>query len=590
MLAFWTIATPLLGALLVWIIGMANDRLMKCVAVLVSVATGVLVIKLLLALPAHLPAGHGYFWIPNEAIKIGFNLTGMGVWVAAVAGVVGCLAVIFSLKYMEHYETDYPPTRYYFFTVLFIGSMIGLALTDNLLVLYLFWEMIGFCSYILIAYFYKDPKAVFSGTKAFVVTRLGDVGLLAGIIVLWHATKTTNIFEILDLAGTGQIDMLTLGLAGFGFIMAAVGKSAQFPLHVWLPDAMEAPTTISALIHAACLVNAGVYLLALTYPLFVIVIWWAPLVLWIGAITALLAGILALIEYDIKRVLAYSTVSQLGFMVAAVGAGGIFASQFHLVNHAIFKALLFLCAGAIVHAIGTRDLREMGGLGRKMPLTQITCAIGVMALAGIPVLNGFWSKDLIIESVINAGDWAAVPLVLLIVSAFLTAAYSLRMYWMAFAGARPYEKEAHDGPWEMSVPLVLLAMGSLLFWLAVGFYSTQASADVLYHTMPHMSLQHLVIETLHNTGLMVITGLIVVVWVILGIAWTRAGQAFSPKGPWADALTETKFGFDAFYNTGVRMLTDFCRSLTRLQTGDINYNAAAAALGLVILLLLLVNN
>jgi len=206
------------------------------------------------------------------------------------------MAVIFSLKYMEPEEEHYPPTRYYFFTVLFIGSMIGLALTDNLLILYLFWEMIGFCSYILIAYYYRDPKAVRAGTKAFIVTRLGDVGLLAGIIVLWQATGTTNVFEIIDLAQSGDIPLFLLGLAGAGFILGAVGKSAQFPLHVWLPDAMEAPTTISALIHAACLVNAGVYLLALTYPMFLALAWWGPMVLWIGAITALLAGILALIE------------------------------------------------------------------------------------------------------------------------------------------------------------------------------------------------------------------------------------------------------------------------------------------------------
>ncbi len=558
---------------------------MKWIAVLVSLAAGVFALKLLFSIPAQPP--DGYFWIPGVAVQIGFNLTGLGVWVAVVAGCVGAMAVIFSLKYMEPEEEHYSPTRYYFFTVLFIGSMIGLALTDNLLILYLFWEMIGFCSYILIAYYYRDAKAVRAGTKALIVTRLGDVGLLAGIIVLWQATGTTNIFEIIDLAQSGDIPLFLLGLAGAGFILGAVGKSAQFPLHVWLPDAMEAPTTISALIHAACLVNAGVYLLALTYPMFLALAWWGPLVLWIGAITALLAGILALIEYDIKRVLAYSTISQLGFMVAAVGVGGIFASQFHLLNHAVFKALLFLCAGAIVHAIGTRDLRQMGGLGQKMPLTQFCCAVGVMALAGIPVLNGFWSKDLILESVVMAGNVAAVPLVILIIAAFFTAAYSLRMYWMAFSGPRPYEQEAHDGPWQMSIPLVALALCAMLMWLAVGFYSTQALAGAEIYNLHELTLPQLLHEALASP-LLIVTGVIILLWVVLGISWSKSGKVLSAEGAWADALTDTKFGFDAFYRTGVRMITEFCQGLRTWQTGDVNYNAAAAAIGLLILLLLLV--
>jgi len=568
----------------VLVVGMTSERLMKWVAALVSLAAGAFTLKLLFSIPAQPP--EGYFWIPGIAVQIGFNLTGLGVWVAVVAGCVGALAVIFSLKYMEPEEEHYPPTRYYFFTVLFIGSMIGLALTDNLLMLYLFWEMIGFCSYILIAYYYKDPKAVRAGTKAFIVTRLGDVGLLAAIIVLWQATSTTNIFEILDLAQRGDIPLYLLGLAGGGFILGAVGKSAQFPLHVWLPDAMEAPTTISALIHAACLVNAGVYLLALTYPMFLMLTWWGSLVLWIGAITALLAGILALIEYDIKRVLAYSTISQLGFMVAAVGVGGIFASQFHLLNHAVFKALLFLCAGAIVHAIGTRDLRQMGGLGAKMPLTQFCCAVGVLALAGIPVLNGFWSKDLILESVVMAGDLAAIPLIILIIAAVFTAAYSLRMYWMAFAGPRPYEQEAHDGPWQMSVPLIVLALAAMLMWLAVGFYSEQAAAGVVFHPLSALTLPELLHETV-TSPLLIVSGVIVLLWVVLAVSWSKSGKVLSAEGAWADALTETKFGFDAFYGAGVRMITKFCQGLREWQTGDINYNAAAAAVGLLILLLLL---
>lgn len=588
MLAFLTVATPLFGALLVWLTGMASERLMKWVATLIAIATGVLSLQLLFSLPAG--SSEGYLWIPNAAVEIGFNLTGMGVWVAVVAGCVGCMAVIFSLKYMEHDEHEYAPTRYYFFTILFIGGMVGLALTNNLLMLYLFWEVIGFCSYILIAYYYHDPKAVRSGTKAFVVTRLGDVGLLWGIVVLWQATGTTNIFEILQMADMGNIPTYTLGLAGAGFILAAVAKSAQFPLHVWLPDAMEAPTTISALIHAACLVNAGVYLLALTYPMFVVLAWWAPTVLWIGCLTALFAGILALIETDIKRVLAYSTVSQLGFMVAAVGAGGLFAAQFHLVNHAIFKALLFLCAGAIVHTLGTRDLRQMGGLFKKMPITGTCCAIGVMALAGIPVLNGFWSKDLILGALQSVSNVHPAPFIILVIAALLTAAYSLRMYWMAFLGPKLYENEAHDGPALMSLPLAALAVTSCLVWLATSFYSQQLVAGVEFHEMHTLTLEKLVEHTIHSPLAMVVTGLVLAIWLIFGITWAKTGKVLQIEGPAATALSETKFGFDLFYQTGVNMMKRFCQALRQLQTGDINYNAASAALGLLILLLLLVSN
>ncbi len=561
---------------------------MKLIAVLISLVTGGLTIALLMAADGIQSAEAGYFWIPNAAVKIGFNLTGIGVWVAAVAGCVGSMAVLFSVKYMEPEEKHYPPTRYYFFTVLFIGSMIGLALTDNLIMLYLFWEMIGFCSYILIAYFYDDPKAVYSGTKAFIVTRFGDVGFLAGIVVLWQATGTTSIFEILQFANDGAIPTISLYLAGGGFILAAVAKSAQFPLHVWLPDAMEAPTTISALIHAACLVNAGVYLLALTYPIFSAVFWWGPLVLWIGALTALLAGVLALLESDIKRVLAYSTVSQLGFMVAAVGVGGLFASQFHLVNHAVFKALLFLCAGAIVHAVGTRDLRQMGGLFRKMPITGTAAFIGTAALAGIPFFNGFFSKDLILESVMAQSDWAAIPFVILIIAALFTAAYSLRMYWMAFCGPKPYEKDAHDGPWQMSVPLAVLALGALLLWLTADFYAERAAVGMESYHLHTVGLAELWHHTLGSVNpLWIVTGLVVAIWVGLGIAWSRSGKVFSAEGAWVQTVTDTKMGFDALYDTGVRMVGDFCRALRVLQTGDANYNSAAVALGVLVLLILL---
>lgn len=567
---------------------MTSDRIMKALSVLVAVASGVLTVALLLALPAE--NAEQFLWIPQSGIVIGFNLSGLGAWVAVIAGVIGALAVIFSLRYMEPEENEYPPTRYYTLTILFIGSMIGLALTNNLIVLYIFWEMIGLCSYLLIAYYYHDPKAVRSGTKAFVVTRFGDIGLLVGIVVLWQAAGTANVFELIALAKAGSIPMLELMVAGGGFILAAVGKSAQFPLHVWLPDAMEAPTTISALIHAACLVNAGVYLLALTYPMFSMISWWLPVVIWVGAITALLAGILAYLEWDLKRVLAYSTVSQLGFMVAAVGAGGLYASQFHLVNHAIFKALLFLCAGAIIHAVHTRDMREMGGLDKQMPVTQFTTLIGVLALAGIPVMNGFWSKHLIIEAHMHAETYAYVPMWILMVAELLTALYALRMYFMVFKGEGVYEKEPHDAPASMTGVLVALSLTAMVFWTAVSFYSERLLTGVTIHPLEAVHLNEMIGATRTSPMALILTGVIVVLFFGLWAAWSKRGEAPSTESTLSRALVDSKFGFDTFYAAAVRMIGVFCQQLRRLQTGDLNYNVASIAFGLILLLLLLVSN
>jgi NADH-quinone oxidoreductase subunit L len=307
---------------------------------------------------------------------------------ALIATWIGFLVLVYSLGYMKGEENL---ARYYALVLLFIGGMVGMALADNFLALFFFWEVMGVCSYQLIAFFYKDPKAAAAGAKAFLTTKIGDIGLLAAIIIL--AVNTGSFSFSVVFGGAAGMALPVLGLVAFGFILGAVGKSAQFPLHVWLPDAMEAPTTISALIHAATMVNAGVYLLARVSPLLALVPWSLTLVQWIGAITALLGALLAAFNNDLKRILAYSTVSQLGYMVLAVGVGAAFASQFHLFSHAIFKGLLFLCAGAVIHAIGTRDIRQMGGLYKHMPAVAITFLIGAMALLGLPFLNGFFSSS-----------------------------------------------------------------------------------------------------------------------------------------------------------------------------------------------------
>jgi len=581
---------PLGGCLLIPVLGRINERLMKWYTVVTGFVTAGLTISLITI--AHGQDLTAYYWIPGIDAGFGLQLTGIGLYVAAIAGCIGALAILYSIKYMEPLERDYEPTRYYFLTLLFVGAMIALALADNFLVLYIFWEIIGFCSFALIAYEYKRQKAREAGAKAFIVTRFGDIGLLVGITVLWSEMQKLGVENPFAITATvkyavmGQLPLHALTIAGAGFIAAAVGKSAQFPLHVWLPDAMEAPTTISALIHAATLVNAGVYLCARTMPMFMQLAWWLPTLAWIGALTALLTACLALLEKDLKRVLAFSTISQLGYMMAGVGAAAIFASQFHLLNHAIFKALLFLCAGAVIHAVHTRSMYEMGGLARTMPLTHAAFLAGTLALAGIPIFNGFWSKDAIFEGLLERGMFG--PLAVLIVTAFLTAAYSWRMYWLTFRGESRSEAEhPHDPPWEMAVPLVLLAVGAVVSWLYVGGYSANLGEAFAYHTIRPVELAELVHHTVFSHLIWVAVVVIAIV-VALSLRWRSRGLAI-PEGPtmWPDVITDTKAFGDWFWGFWVVMMRIVGSVISLFQTGDLNYNNLWLAIGFVGVLLML---
>ncbi len=351
----------------------------------------------------------------------------MGVFLAIVATSIGSLAIIFSVDYMRG---EAQLGRYYVLILLFIGSMTGLVLSGSLLLLFLFWEITAFCSYALISFYNDDPKAVRGGIKALIITQVGGAGLLLGTLAAYSYLGTYQINDI--LVQSYLIPPEILSFIAFAFLIAAMAKSAQIPLHTWLPDAMEAPTPVSALIHAATMVNAGVYLLARFYPAFEGVAGWKTAVLTIGMLTALLAASMAVVANDLKRVLAYSTVSQLGYMVYAIGVGGVFASQFHLMSHSVFKALLFLAAGAVIHSVGTRDMRQMGGLRKKMPVTSVVFMIGAAALAGLPIFNGFWSKELVLEVGLHEGPmWAYLGVLL---GAGITAFYTFRMVYMVFFG------------------------------------------------------------------------------------------------------------------------------------------------------------
>ena len=565
------------------------ERISAKARTIYAVVLGFITAGLTLSLIPHITKGtvESLLWIPGAGeIYFSICLDSFSVYVAIVAGLIGALVLLYSTRYMESASKEYSLSRYYWLALLFIGGMIGLALTSNLLVMYIFWEIIGFCSYALIAYYYHEPEPVPAGIKAFIVTRIGDIGFLAGILVLWHATGTLNIFEIMDASSAGLIPLTLLTIAGAGFIAGAVGKSAQFPLHVWLPDAMVAPTTITALIHAACLVNAGIYLLARSLPIFMGLDWWPTAILWIGAVTALMAAMIALTEWDIKRVLAYSTISQLGYMMAAIGAGAVLASQFHLISHGIFKALLFLCAGSIIHMTkGIKDMHELGGLRKYMPITHVAFTFGLLALVGIPIWSGFFSKDLIMARLLENGAYG--PLVLLILAAFFTAAYSWRMYWLTFRGDKRTKIEVKESPSPMSITLIILAIGSILFWLYISPYTLGMVQSLPGYPVTHIPLASLLHHVFTSPIVWVTVG-IVVFLVILALRW-RAPLLSAYQKPSAATLPLMKaFWIDIGYNrVFVRGLIRSCQNLRRLQTGDLNFNNLAIAIGFVIFLIIL---
>jgi NADH-quinone oxidoreductase subunit L len=353
--------------------------------------------------------------------------------------------------------------------------MLGLVLAPGFLQMFVFWELVGLCSYLLIGFWYERPAAARAAVKAFWITKLGDVGFIVGIVLLWSATGTFEFAELFEKAEQNALAVPGLAVIMFLIYLGAVGKSAQFPLHVWLPDAMEGPTPVSALIHAATMVTAGVYMVTRTEPLFALVPAVLTLIAWVGAFTALLAATMACVEGDIKRVLAYSTVSQLGYMMAAAGAGAAPAGFQHLLTHGLFKALLFLAAGAVIHAVGTNDIFRMGGLFRAMPQTGIVFIVGTLALAGVPPLAGFFSKEAVLGGVWEAH--LAGPFLMLALTALLTAFYMFRVVFITFFGRAHAGGHPHEAPWLMRGPLWLLAALTLAYGIWLGLHGGEPSEE-----------------------------------------------------------------------------------------------------------------
>ena len=485
-LALISAVLPLVGAILAALLGCARLGRLAHLPAILSFASASVVSATVLADVAE---GHGslsisadlgtWFSVGRMNVNFEFLLDPLSLLMLATVTFIATFIAIFSAGYMAG---DAGYARYFSIMGLFVFAMCLLVMANNFFVLLAGWEGVGLCSYLLVGYYYAKPSAAAAARKAFLVTRLGDVGLVLGIFLLWQIGGYQTTFDLLFAhiakhpPASGTITAICLLL-----FCGAVGKSAQLPLYVWLPDAMEGPTPVSALIHAATMVTAGVFLLARCAPLFVMSPEAGLIVSCVGGATALLAGFLALAQNDLKRVLAYSTVSQLGFMFLTLGCSGVIspkvaviAAMFHLFTHAFFKALLFLGSGSVMHAMGNViDMRKFGGLRKLMPWTHATFLIGSASLAGVPLLSGFWSKDQILHGLLEAGESHSKYhniyfglFALALATAGLTAFYTFRAYFLTFWGTEriPHEAHghAHESPAVMLVPLVVLAAGALL--------------------------------------------------------------------------------------------------------------------------------
>jgi NADH-quinone oxidoreductase subunit L len=546
------------------ILAMAGSFLLSCGALMTALADPA----------AHLV--HNFAWLDlgEDVLRLGWLLDPLTAFMCVMVTFVGMLIFIFSTGYL-HEDPNF--TRFFCFLSLFAAAMLGLLVANSLLLLFICWELVGLASYLLIGFWFHKPSAAAAAKKAFITTRIGDLGLLLGMLWLYDSTGSLLFYDggqgVLEATALGGLVAQTTigGLAvstaiGLLIFCGAIGKSGQFPLHVWLPDAMEGPTPVSALIHAATMVAAGVFLIARVYPLMAVDQGLAttPLhaltvVATIGAITALMGAMIAVAQDDIKRVLAFSTVSQLGYMMLALGVGSWVAAIFHLLTHAFFKALLFLGSGSVIHAAHhEQDIRRLGGLRGPMRITFVTFALGMMALSGVPFLfSGFWSKEAILHA---AQGWnvSHLPLYAGLAAVVLTAFYMTRLVAETFFGsARSDEaRHAHENSPVMTVPLVILAVCAFL----LGFIGTPAFPWLQSRLMGQTEVHgHSLFE---GGGLMVLS--IVLVAIGIGSGWALYGRrprtttsALDPIEkilPGLFGALQARFGFDELYAATVGRL------------------------------------
>jgi NADH-quinone oxidoreductase subunit L len=570
-------------------------------------------------------------------IHLGIIADQLSATMVVVVSVVSLMVQIYSLGYMAHDEAGY--YRYYTYMSLFTFAMLGLVLSDNLLFTFVFWEMVGLCSYLLIGFWFHKKSAADAAKKAFIVTRIGDFGFLAGVLILYLNTHTFDIAQLHSLAVTGVLGGSVLMWAAVGLFAGAIGKSAQFPLHVWLPDAMEGPTPVSALIHSATMVCAGVFLVARMMPLFVYSPEAITLVATIGGFTAIFAATMGLVAYDIKRVLAYSTISQIGYMMLGLGAAGMALSHeisggelhigteemiiiakaaaavgmFHLFTHAFFKSLLFMASGSVNHATGTFDMRQMGGLRKTMPWTYATFLIGSLSLAGIWPLAGFWSKD---EILAGAFESQPVLFALAFITVFLTAFYMFRAIFMTFHGEYRggAQEEGHDyshtheSPWVMVGPLVFLA----LLAIGVGWWNVSGGfSDFFGHEAEAIGFFGVFTHAIPLTSLLVALLGIFAAYAVYIKRWVTAdslGRAFGPlynlvfnkyffdhlfeniilklaliKGLFTGFSLFDSKGVDGAVNGVAEIIATGGKAIRRAQTGQLQLYALFIGIGVAII-------
>lgn len=460
--AWLTWLIPIVAVPFVPPVGMVSARLRGWFAVFVSGIS--MIMATYGALYFSGPTTESYsIWLPSMTIPLEVKVDSLSVLVSTFVAFVSFLIVVYSVGYMKK-EGGEGLSRYYSLILLFIGAMLGLVMAGNLIQFYFFWEVVGVCSALLIAFWSDREAARKAGMKAFVVTRLGDAALLLGVILIWTTFSTTGLDSILQPAQLSAHSG-SLFLIGLLLLIGAMGKSAQVPLHIWLPDAMEGPTTVSALIHAATMVNAGVFLMVRMLPLLLA----APplllnIVLAVGLLSAIVGGACAFASEDLKRVLAYSTISQLGIMFAVIGIGNAYsdiAATYQMVSQGLFKALAFLAAGSVITAVETRDIEQMGGLRNKMKYTYVGFLLAMLAMAGLPPLIGFWSKDAILGIALSSG---ILPVVGLLTVFLFTALYSFRVLLKVFHGAPRGHAEPSESPAVMVGPILALAVSVVVAW------------------------------------------------------------------------------------------------------------------------------
>jgi NADH-quinone oxidoreductase subunit L len=447
---------PLLSFLILLLFGKRLKEASSYVGILLTLASLVYSILVLFERFSEPTYVTKFDWltIGDLHLTAGFEVNQLNALMLFIVSLVSFLVHTYSKGYM-HGDERFPV--FYAYLGLFTFAMLGLVLSPNLLQTYIFWELVGLGSFLLIGFYFYKEEAKAAAKKAFIMTRIGDVGLFIGMALLFWETKSFEYSEIFAAVEAGNISTTMITLTAILIFIGAVGKSGQFPLHTWLPDAMEGPTPVSALIHAATMVAAGVYLVAALFPLFLASKTALLTIAVIGGFTAIFAASIGLVQTDIKRVLAYSTVSQLGYMMLALGSAGYVAGVFHLMTHAFFKALLFLAAGSVIHAAHTQNIEEMGGLWKKLKLTGPLFLIGTLAISGVPLFSGFFSKDEILVAAWEGGH--PVLFLLALIAAFMTAFYMFRLFFLVFTGeARGDQKHVHESPSNMTFPMILLGV------------------------------------------------------------------------------------------------------------------------------------